>query len=116
MNPGELDRRVELFEFSEGSNYPNNEPYGQDRSYGYVWAKYEPTSETEAIIDDYDQLRTFAKFTIRYIQSINETWKLKYNNKFYAINSIGPDPDENSGRFRYLVLQCESSQQTNFKT
>jgi len=111
MNPGELDRRVELFEFSEGSNYPNNEPYGQDRSYGEVWAKYEPASESETIIDDFDQLRTFAKFTIRYIKTINELWKLKYNNKLYGIGSITP-----IGRESYLELQCESSAITNFKT
>lgn len=112
MNPGELDRRVVLYQEGPVAENPvNNEPEHTDILYSEVWAKYEPASESETIIDDFDQLRTFAKFTIRYIQTINETWKLKYNNKWYGINSITP-----IGRENILELQCESSQQTNFKT
>lgn len=110
MNPGELDRRISLYSDS-GSTSTTGEILYTDIFYGEVWAKYEPAPENETIIDEFDQLKTPATFTIRYIKTINEGWRLKYNNKLYAILSIEP-----IGRENYLILRCESSQPTKFKT
>ena len=110
MNPGELDRRIELISVIESSNTNTNEPLQRDDTPVKIWAKYEPMSEVETYLNDSQELVSTAKFTIRYTR-INEKYRIKYNNKLYDIEGIIPD-----GRKNYLVLTCRSTQITNFKT
>lgn len=111
MNPGELDRRIQLF--AEASYEPaqtNNEDVITDTAYGNRWAKYEPVSESESYTDEMLTIRSTAKFTIRY-ERINEQYKVKYNNRYYDIDGIIP-----LGRKDYIQLICSTTSITKFKT
>ena len=111
MNPGELDRRINI-EVATRSQQTNNELTDTWAAYGSRWAKFEMVSENELLENEGLNIYSRAKFTIRY-ERINEVdYRVFYNNKYYNINGITPI----EGRENYMELDCESRSVTNFKT
>ena len=110
MNPGELDRRV-LLQVVTTSRNANGEVKKSFATHGERWAKMETISIDEVLgSNEMLEVRSVVKFTIRY-ERINESYRLRYANKTYDI--IGITEIE---RQAYIELECESTEETNFKT
>ena len=114
MNPGELDRRIEIQSYTTSVQLGNNEEQLTYSSYGFRWAKFEIISASE--VESEDMLNTYmrADFTIRYERNdgyFNEGYRVIYDNKVYNILGI-----ETIGRKDYMKLICETRSLTKFKT
>lgn len=96
---GYMDRCVVLQQMTETR--------GADGSYGKTWADvhtmkaaYNYRSGAERFEGDQETAVRLVTFTMRYLDAVDETWRLKQGSDLYDIVNV-----ELYGRRRYMVLQ-----------
>lgn len=84
------------------------ETRGTDGSYGKTWsdahsvkAAYNYRSGGEAFEGDQETAYRVVTFTTRYLDSVDETWRVKHGTDLYDIVNVQLD-----GRRKYMVLHC----------
>lgn len=103
MNPGRLNKRVELLRYADIEN-----------SYGTtskelalviphkIWARVEPASGRDYYEEAKDKTEDLYKITIRYREGLTNDMLVRYKNAVYAIQTM-LDPGETHEQ---LILLC----------
>lgn len=100
MRSGALRHRVTILKPVIGTGYGSKITY---ESYKNVWASIEMLRGLERYNAVINVPKTTYTITMRYINGINQSFRIRYNNKHYRIVTINNVGEKN----RELILTCE---------
>src|SRR3990167_1977259 len=87
MRAGELDRRVNIQQYTETRN-AKGEAIKTWSLLETVWAKVEPVAGSEPFQAEQENAKRTLKFTIRHRTDVTEKMRIAYGSFYYNIKSI----------------------------
>ncbi len=100
-DPGKMDRRVLIQQYSETVNY--GERLFTFTTYGYRWVGIISNSVDETLQSGSQQISTMTTFRLWYDKNLNEKFRIIYRNRVYNIAGV-----EEVGRRQFMDVKCEA--------